>query len=127
MVHYPMPLVSVVYLTYKHEKFALDALRSVLAQTYPMLDIIILDDASPDGTADIIATELAKHQDRVDLRFVRNERNLGAFGNTRKGLSLAQGDFIVLFNGDDVMLPTMVERMVEVWREADVSLVTANA
>jgi glycosyltransferase involved in cell wall biosynthesis len=127
LAQFPVPLVSIVYVTYRHEKFALDALRGVLAQTYPMLDIIILDDASPDGTADIIAAELAKHRDRVDVRFVRNDKNLGAFGNTRKGLSLAQGDFIILFNGDDVMLPTMVEKMVEVWREADVSLVTVNA
>jgi hypothetical protein len=124
---HPLPLVSIVYLTYKQEKFALAALRSVLAQTYPMLDIIILDDASPDGTADIIAAELAKHRHRIDLRFIRNEENLGISANERKGLSLAQGDFIVYFSGDDIMLPTMVERMVEVWRESDVSLVAANA
>jgi glycosyltransferase involved in cell wall biosynthesis len=124
---YPLPLVSIVYLTYKQEKFALDAVRSVLAQTYPMLDIIILDDASPDGTADIIGAELAKHRDRVDVSFVRNEQNLGISANERKGLSLTQGDFIVFFSGDDIMLPTMVEKMVEVWREADISLVATNA
>src|SRR5258707_4720269 len=127
MAHYPVPLVSIVYITYTQEKFALDAIRSVLAQTYPMLDIIILDDASPDGTADIIAGELANHRNRVDLRFIRNDHNLGAFANARKGLALAQGDFIVEFSGDDIMLPTMVEKMVEVWQDADVSLVTANA
>src|SRR6266567_3791977 len=113
MGHYPLPLVSIVYLTYRHEKFALDALRSVLAQTYPMLDIIILDDASPDGTADIIAAELAKHRNRIDIRFVRNDQNLGTSANELKGLSLTQGDFIIPFDGDDIMLPTMVEKMVE--------------
>jgi glycosyltransferase involved in cell wall biosynthesis len=121
------PLVSVVCVTYRQEGFAREAVRSVLAQTYPMLDIIILDDASPDDTGEVIAAELAKHRDRIDVRFIRNETNLGFFANARKGLSLAQGDFIVLFCGDDVMQPRMVERMVEVWREADVSLVTANA
>ena len=120
------PLVSIVCITYMHEKFALDALRSVLAQTYPMLDIIIVDDASPDGTADIIAAELARHRERADVRFIRNDQNLGAYGNACKGLSLAHGDFIVQFSGDDIMFPTMVDRMVEVWRETNVSLVTAN-
>jgi len=91
-----------------------------------MLDIIILDDASPDGTADIIAAELAKHRDRIDVRFVRNDENLGVYANLHKGFSLIQGDFIVAFDGDDIMLPTLVEKMVEVWRQADVSLVTAN-
>lgn len=127
MAQFPLPLVSIVYVTYRHERFALDALNGVLTQTYPLLDIIILDDASPDSTAQVIADELARCPDRADIRFVRNEENLGAFGNTRKGLSLAQGDFIILFNGDDVMLPTMVEHMVKVWREYDVSLVTGNA
>ena len=127
MAPHPVPLVSIVYMTYRQEKFALDAVRSVLAQTYPMLDIIILDDASPDGTADVIADELAKHRDRIDIRFIRNAENRGAYGNARLGLSMTQGDFIVFFSGDDIMSPTMVEKMVEVWREADVSLVTANA
>ena len=127
MVHYPTPLVSIVYMTYRQEKFALEAVRSVLGQTYPMLDIIILDDASPDGTADIIAAELAKHRDRVDFRFIRNAENFGAYGNAQQGLSMTQGDFIVFFSGDDIMSPTMIEKMVEVWREADVSLVAANA
>jgi glycosyltransferase involved in cell wall biosynthesis len=127
MAYSPAPLVSIVYITYNQGKFALDALRSVLAQTYPMLDIIILDDASPDGTADIIAAELAKNRHRIDVRFIRNDQNLGAGNNTRKGLALVEGEFIILFSGDDVMLPTMVEKMVQVWREADVSLVTANA
>lgn len=122
----PLPLVSIVYTTYKQEQFARDAVRSVLAQTYPMLDIIILDDASPDGTADIIAAELTKHRHRIDVRFIRNDQNLGAGNNTRKGLALTEGELIILFSGDDIMLPTMVEKMVAVWREAAVSLVTAN-
>jgi len=92
-----------------------------------MLDIIILDDASPDGTAEIISAELVKYRDRVDLRFIRNNENLGAFANVQKGLSLTEGDFIILFNGDDVMLPTMTEQMTKVWLEHDLSLVTANA
>jgi glycosyltransferase involved in cell wall biosynthesis len=120
------PLVSVVCLTYNHEKFALDAVRSILAQSYAPLDIVILDDASTDATAEIIWAELARHPGRSDIRFLRNPQNLGVFGNSRKALSLARGDFIVGCAGDDIMLPTMVEKMVRVWREADVSLVTAN-
>ncbi len=120
------PMVSIVFVTYKHEKFASAAVRSVLTQTYAPVEIIIVDDASPDATADIIAAELATHPDRSDIRFIRNLENLGAFGSWRKGLSLAKGEFIVMCAGDDVMLPMMVERMVEVWQRKEVSLVTAN-
>src|SRR6266404_2746394 len=75
------PLVSIVYLTYEQQSFAAEAVCSVLEQTYPLLDIVILDDASPDGTADIIAREVRRHRRRSDARFFRNEHNLGAFGN----------------------------------------------
>jgi glycosyltransferase involved in cell wall biosynthesis len=121
------PLVSIVYTTYNQEKFARDAVRSVLDQTYPNIEIVILDDASSDRTPDIISTELAKHSYRSDFHFIHNERNIGAFDNTEKGLSLTQGDFIVLFNGDDIMQPNMIEEMVKEWRETQVSLVTVNA
>jgi Glycosyl transferase family 2 len=123
----PMPRVSIVYITYSQENFALDAVRSVLEQTYPLLDIVIVDDASPDRTADIISREVRHHRRRSDVRLFRNDRNLGPFDNVRKGLSLAVGDFIVMFSGDDVMLPTMVEEMAKVWLRDDVSLVTVNA
>jgi hypothetical protein len=120
------PLVSVILVTYQHEKFIRTAVRSLLAQTYSPLDVIILDDASPDTTATAAAAELAANPGQQVIRFVRNPQNLGFFANTRKGLSMARGDFVIVFCGDDVMLPNMVENMVETWRRYDVSLVTAN-
>jgi cellulose synthase/poly-beta-1,6-N-acetylglucosamine synthase-like glycosyltransferase len=62
------PLVSILYLTYKHERFA-EAARSVLEQTYKLLDIVILDDASPDGTADVIRREVRRHRRRSRRRW----------------------------------------------------------
>jgi GT2 family glycosyltransferase len=121
------PLVSVLCVAYRQERFVREAVRSILAQSYAPLDIVILDDASPDATGDMIADELAHHPGRNDVRFMRNPRNLGFFGNVRKGLSVARGEFVVVFCGDDIMMPLMVEKMVAAWREADVSLVTANA
>jgi hypothetical protein len=121
------PRVSVVCVTFKQERFVLEAVRSVLQQTYAPLEIVILDDASPDATADIIAQELARHPRRTDIRFIRNEQNLGYRGNMRKGVSLAQSEFILLACGDDVMLPIWAETSVKAWREHNVSLVAANA
>jgi glycosyltransferase involved in cell wall biosynthesis len=121
------PQVSILCVTYKQERFVLDAVRSLLQQNYSPLDIVILDDASPDATADIISAELGRHPHRTDIRFIRNEQNLGARGNILKGLALAKGEFIILSCGDDIMLPTRVEKMVKVWREEKVSLVATNA
>jgi glycosyltransferase involved in cell wall biosynthesis len=121
------PPVSIICVTYKQERFVLDAVRGLLQQTCSPLDIVILDDASPDATAHIIAAELGRHPHRTNVRFIRNEQNLGARANILKGISLAQGEFIILSCGDDVMLPTMAEKMVKVWLAEKVSLVTANA
>lgn len=120
------PLVSIVLVAYNQQRFIGECLASVLAQRYAPLDIIVLDDASPDATAAAIADELTKHPERSDVRFIRNERNLGMFGNPEKGLSLARGEFVIICDGDDVMLPDMVEKMVAVWRRENVSLVTGN-
>src|SRR5882672_9297943 len=108
------PLVSIVCLTYRHEKFVREALGGILSQTYAPLDIVILDDASPDATAFVIESELHRHRDR---RFIRNERNLGARDNFVKGINLARGSFIVSASGDDIMMPTMIEKMVKVWQD----------
>lgn len=121
------PLVSILFLTYKQEKFVLEAVRSLLQQTYSPLEIIMLDDASPDATAEIIAGELARHPHRTDIRFIRNEQNLGYRGNMLKAASMVQSEFILLSSGDDIMLPTWVEKVVKVWRDEQVSLVTSNA
>lgn len=125
----PLPLVSVVFLTYNHERYVEEALEGLLSQTYPRLDIVIADDASPDSTVELIAARLARHADRSDIRFVRNERNLGGLGrgNFLNALALTSGEFVVIACGDDVMLPDMIEKMVKVWRREDVSLVAANA
>ena len=123
------PLVSIICLTYNHEGFVVEALRGIFSQTYPNLDIVITDDGSSDSTAEMIRRELAGHTHRNDVRLVCHERNLGEEGrlNFLRALELARGDFVVMSCGDDVMLPTMVERMAEVWLREDVSLVTTNA
>jgi len=87
-----------------------EALGGILSQTYAPLDIVILDDASPDATAFLIESELHRHRDRSDIRFIRNERNLGARDNFVKGINLARGSFIVSASGDDIMMPTMMRK-----------------
>jgi glycosyltransferase involved in cell wall biosynthesis len=125
----PLPLVSVIFLTYNHERYVEEALEGLLSQTYPRLDIVIADDASLDSTVELIAARLASHAARSDIRFVRNERNLGGLGrgNFLNALALTSGEFVVTACGDDVMSPDMIEKMVNVWRREGVSLVTANA
>lgn len=120
------PLVTILLLTYKHESFIAEAVRGVLSQTYTPIEVIILDDASPDATSKIIAAELARQPKRQNVRVIRNPKNLGFRDNTIRGLSEAHGQFVVRLGGDDIAAPDLIERMVDVWQTENVSLVTVN-
>ena len=121
------PLITIILACYNQERFVLDAVNGVLGQTYSPLEIVIFDDCSTDGTADIIKTRLARGPTPPNVRFVRNSKNLSGPVCCRAGIEMTSGSFIHIAHGDDVMLPEMIAEMAAVWLTDDVSLVTANA
>lgn len=100
------PLVTVVVPVYNGATYLRESLDSIVGQRYAPLDILVLDDASTDATADIIAS----YGDRV--RGVRQPRNLGQFENVNVGIGLARGDLVAVFHADDVYDERIVEREV---------------
>lgn len=117
-------LISIILLCFNHEKYVGEAIEGLFAQNYSPLDIIIVDDCSTDRTADIIEDRLAQRGYPSNVRFVRNQRNL--VHPVPAVIGAAAGSFIVIACGDDIMLPTMVTRMAQTWKDEKVSLVTAN-
>lgn len=105
------PLVSIVVPVLDGEEYLRQSLDSILAQTHPALEVIVMDDGSTDGTPAIVA----EYGDR--LRYVRQKRTRGIYGNANDGIALSHGDFVGVFHADDVYLPEMVEREVE-WLRA---------
>lgn len=94
------PLISVLMPAYQHARFVQIALDSVLQQSWPHLELIAIDDASPDSTWDVLQ---ACSDPR--LRLLRNDHNLGSHGTINKALQLARGEFIAIINSDDCFLP----------------------
>jgi glycosyltransferase involved in cell wall biosynthesis len=121
------PLISVVMLCYNHERYIGEALAGLFAQTYSPLDIVIVDDCSPDRSADIVTAKLAEHPGRSGVRFIRHPHNLGLLGARETGFRAARGDFVIDICDDDVMKPDMIAAMTDAWLSHNVSLVTANA
>jgi glycosyltransferase involved in cell wall biosynthesis len=121
------PLISLILLCYNHEKFVAEAINGVFAQTYSPLEILIIDDCSPDRTAEVIAAKLAAHRAGSKIPFIRNPQNMGGKASVELGLSRTTADFIFILSGDDIMLPEMVTEMAKVWINERVSLVAANA
>ncbi len=104
------PLVTVICLCYNHEKFLAEALDSVLAQTYPNLEIIVADDASTDNSVSII---LNYSQRYPQIKFIQNKVNTGNCKAFNQALELASGDYVVDFATDDVMLPERITEQVK--------------
>ena len=94
---------------FNHEKYVGLCLESIAAQDYPHLEVIVVDDASTDGTASI-AEALSR---RFGFRFQHNECNLGLPATLNKMMRLAgEHDFVFSIASDDVMAPSAISAMV---------------
>jgi glycosyltransferase involved in cell wall biosynthesis len=102
------PSVSFIVPCYKLAHLLRECIESVLSQTYEDFEVLIMDDCSPDHTADIAS---AFHDARI--RYIRNEQNLGHLANYNKGISLSLGTYIWLISADDrLRRPYVLERYV---------------
>jgi len=88
--------VSIITSVYNNEKTIEDAVKSVLSQTYPNIEYIVVDGASKDNTVSVIK----KYQDKIST-FV-SERDKGIYDGLNKGVSLATGDVIAFLHSDDI-------------------------
>ena len=97
-------LVSVIVPVYNVEKHLRDCVDSILAQTYPELEIILVDDGSPDGSP-AICDEYAASDPRVRV-IHKNNHGVSAVRNT--GLDAAEGKWIVFVDSDDTIATGMI-------------------
>lgn len=101
-------LVSIVIPCYKGERFLTEAIESCLRQTYDPLEIIVVDDASPDSCA-ALADRYARSDPRV--RLVQRPQNGGVSRAFNSGFEAARGEFFARLAQDDVFEPSAVARM----------------
>lgn len=104
------PQVSVICLCYNHRRFLDEAIASVLAQTYSNIQLILVDDASTDGSITLIQ-EYARHHAHMKTVLLRD--NVGNCKAFNLGMKLATGDLIIDFSTDDVMMPDRIQKQVD--------------
>lgn len=95
------PLISVAVATYNGSLFIREQLDSILTQTYPNVEIIIVDDCSTDNTVDILKEYLEIHK---NIQLYVNDENLGVNKTFNKALTFCHGDFIAISDQDDIWL-----------------------
>lgn len=97
-----MKKVSVIITAYQHARFISDAIGSVLAQTYPDDELIVVDDGSTDGTREIVTNY------GNQLVYIYQE-NRGSAAARNSGIRAATGEYVAFLDADDVWLPNKLE------------------
>jgi glycosyltransferase involved in cell wall biosynthesis len=101
------PAISVLMTAFNSQAYIVEAIQSILNQTFTKFEFIILDDASTDGTWEIINKYASKDQRIIALK---NEKNLGISGSRNRLVNLAKGEFIIWQDADDISLPSRLEK-----------------
>lgn len=101
------PLVSIVTPTLNQASFIEATLASVMRQTYPSVQHIVVDGGSTDGTQAI----LARYEDRYNLKWT-SDADSGMYEAVNRGMAMADGDVLAYLNSDDLYLPWTVETVV---------------
>lgn len=105
------PLVTIVALCYNHSRYVLETLESIRRQTYPHLQVIVVDDCSKDDSVQVVRNWL--QQEQLNWVFVPHATNMGITKTLNETLDLAQGKYYKAIACDDVLLPHFTSTMVE--------------
>lgn len=109
--------VSVVLAVYNGEAYLPEAIESVLAQTYREFELIVVDDGSTDGTAEIVERFKSASSDRVIA--IHLERNSGQGEAFNRGISVAKGKLVSFIDCDDFWFPEKLENVVAEFGDPD--------
>ena len=101
------PLVSVIMPCYNMASFVSDSIKSVIAQTYPHWELLIVDDASSDETVNIIKS-YAQADSRI--KFAIKKQNSGISDTRNQCIQMAQGQFLAFLDADDIWHPEKLEK-----------------
>lgn len=121
------PLVTVICLCYNHANFVIEALESVLNQTYSNVELLIADDFSTDNSVKVIENWLKQHP---EIPFLVNTKNQGNTKTFNKCLKLAKGEYIIDLAADDVLKLDCIANQLKGFKETshkNVGFIYGNA
>lgn len=116
------PLISVIVPIYRVERYLSKCVESILNQTYRHLEIILVDDGSPDGSG-AICDEFAEKDSRI---WVIHKENGGLSDARNAGIEIAKGTYLAFVDGDDWIEPDMYEAMLSLMEKYGVKIVCAG-
>lgn len=117
------PLVSIVVAIYKSERFLDKLINSIIGQTYHNLEIILVDDGSPDNSGEV-CDDFASRDSRIK---VIHKSNGGTCDARNKGIEVATGDYLVVIDGDDWLATDYVEYLLNLIQRPGVDMAMSDS
>ncbi|MEB3336322.1 MAG: glycosyltransferase [Leptolyngbyaceae bacterium] len=118
-MHNLQPLVSIIIPSYNAELYISEAIASALDQTYPNIEVIVVDDGSSDRSIEVIQS----FGDRIRFEAISHR---GACAARNRGLALSRGEFIQFLDADDALLPHKIETQLPILISGQADLVFCN-
>ncbi|MBN3518689.1 glycosyltransferase [Algoriphagus lutimaris] len=112
------PLVSIIAIAYNHEEFLEEALDSIIAQTYPEIEIVLVDACSKDQSVSKINAWIARNPD-VKVKTIFQSSTKKITENANDALELVEGEYYQVLSCDDVLLPHKIKDQVNLFQQSD--------
>ncbi|CAG0907187.1 unnamed protein product [Cyprideis torosa] len=110
MVDKPYPLITIGMTSFNAEDTIAQAIKSALSQDYPNNEILIVDDCSSDNSHQVIQEAIKGHD---NARFIPHDTNTGFAGALNTIIKNAKGEFLAIFDDDDISLPERLSKQYE--------------
>ena len=122
-----MKKVSIVTPVYKVEKYIVDCIKSVINQTYPSIEFVLVDDCGGDKSVDIINDFISStHKDGLEIKLIHHEHNQGVAAARSHAMQAATGDYIFCLDSDDMLKPECIDHLVKRMDETDADFVVCD-
>lgn len=118
-----MELISIIIPAYNIKRYLSECLDSIIMQTYTNIEIILIDDGSTDGTADI-CDQYADKDNRIT---VIHQNNIGSAASRNVGIDFFTGEYVTFIDGDDILSRRFIERLFIAIRDRNADIAECNA
>lgn len=115
-------LISIIVPVYNVERFIVETMDCVLAQTYQDWELLLVEDGSSDGTRQVIEQYIEKKQEKR-IRLIKQPSNMGAARARNRGLQEAVGRYIAYLDADDLWMPEKLEHELAFLKKKDAAFV----
>lgn len=122
-----MKKVSIVTPVYKVEKYIGDCIQSVVNQTYPSIELVLVDDCGDDKSIDIVNDFISKtHKEGLEFKLIHHDHNQGLSVARNHGIEVAKGDYVLFLDSDDMLEPKCIDHLVKRMEETDADFVVCD-